>query len=123
MSEHDHQVSLFQWLDVAKAQHPELALAFAIPNGGQRHKAVAAKLKAEGVKPGVPDVFLPVARCGYHGLFIEMKFGKNQQTPAQREWEHKLLMERYMVATCYSWEKARDVILTYITPKASAEAA
>ena len=55
MSEHDEQVLIFKWARLSEGRWPELALLFAIPNGGHRHKAVAAKLKAEGVRAGVPD--------------------------------------------------------------------
>src|SRR5262245_64718583 len=48
-------------------------LCFAIPNGGARDVITAGRLKAEGVRAGVPDVCLPVARAGYHGLFLEVK--------------------------------------------------
>ena len=69
MSEHDEQVALFQWAGYQLGACPELALMFAIPNGGDRHPAVAGKLRDEGVKAGVPDIFLPVPRGKYHGMF------------------------------------------------------
>ena len=72
-SEHEHQKAVIEWAEVKSGQYPELRLLYAIPNGGHRHKAVAAKLKAEGVKPGVPDLCLPVRRGEYSGLYIEMK--------------------------------------------------
>ena len=64
MSEHLHQKALFEWADRMEGAWPELRLMYAIPNGGLRTKAQAGKLKAEGVKPGVPDIHLPVAVCG-----------------------------------------------------------
>ncbi len=63
-TEHVEQVSLMRWAALTKRRRPELALLYAIPNGGDRHKAVAAKLSAEGVKSGVPDLCLPVPRLG-----------------------------------------------------------
>ena len=63
-SEHQEQAALFRWAWFAQVKHPALALLYAIPNGGHRHKAVAARMKAEGVKAGVPDLCLPVARGG-----------------------------------------------------------
>ncbi|MBC3486703.1 VRR-NUC domain-containing protein [Pseudomonas sp. SWRI50] len=48
-------------------------LIYHVPNGGHRIKAVAAKLKGQGVKAGVPDLVLPMARGGYFGLYIEFK--------------------------------------------------
>ena len=49
---------------------------FHIPNGGSRNKLEASNLKKQGVKAGVPDLFLPVGRGSYHGLFIELKSAK-----------------------------------------------
>jgi hypothetical protein len=80
-SEHDEQVNLFHWADIMSPQYPELALLHAIPNGGKRNINVARKLKEEGQKAGVPDICLPVPRGEYHGLYIEMKYGRNKPTP------------------------------------------
>ena len=59
---------------------------FAIPNGGKRNAKEAYFMKRTGVKAGVPDLCVPVAKKGYHGLYIEMKYGKNKPTEAQEEW-------------------------------------
>lgn len=56
------QTCLFRWAALESGAHPELALLHAIPNGGKWSKSEAARMKAAGVKPGVPDMFLPVAR-------------------------------------------------------------
>jgi len=72
-------------------------------------------MRAEGAKAGVPDLSLPVARGGWFGLFIEMKFGRNKTTPAQDWWIEKLRGQRYRVAVCYSFEEARDLILAYLS--------
>ncbi|MBV1928237.1 MAG: VRR-NUC domain-containing protein, partial [Gammaproteobacteria bacterium] len=92
---------------------------FAIPNGGDRHPVVAAKLKAEGVKRGVPDVCLPVVRGGYHGLYIELKKPKDS-TPAgkpteeQIEWLAALGDQGYFAALCVGWDAARKTIVDYL---------
>lgn len=55
---------------------------FAIPNGGHRHPAVAAKLKATGTVSGVPDLFVPA-----WSLWIEMKRSKGGVLSSnQKEW-------------------------------------
>ena len=64
LSEHYEQALVIQFM---RRNYPEV-LIFAIPNGGQRNAATGARLKAEGVVPGVPDLFIPA-----WGLFIEMK--------------------------------------------------
>ena len=87
---------------------------FHIPNGGSRNKIEAAHLKAQGVKAGVPDICLPVPRGKYHGLYIELKYGKNKPTAAQLCWLNNLNMQGYAVAICWGWEKAKDVIIAYL---------
>src|SRR5947209_19235518 len=86
LKEHDIQSLFFLWLRRNEGRHPVLRLFFAVPNGGWRHKGTAIKLKAEGVKPGVPDTCLPVAREGFSGLWIEFKAGRNKLTEFQEEW-------------------------------------
>ena len=114
MSEHLHQKALFEWADRMEGAWPELRLMYAIPNGGLRTKAQAGKLKAEGVKPGVPDIHLPVARCGYHGLYVEMKFGDGNVSPAQRAWHASLKLQGHAVETCWCWDDAADTIAAYL---------
>ena len=117
MSEHDEQVALFNWAMRQECIYPELELFHAIPNGGHRHKATAAKLKAEGVKAGVPDTFLPVARRGFHGLYIEMKFGGNKPTDSQRYWIDNLTDEGYCAVVCNGFMDAKDCLLWYLGEK------
>lgn len=113
-TEHDEQVALFNMAWANRQQYPEARLMFAIPNGGHRHKAVAAKLRAEGVKPGIPDLFLPVARGGYHGLFIEMKAKGGRLRTAQIEMIAALQTQGYHVEVCYGWQEAWEVIVFYL---------
>lgn len=118
MSEHQEQAALFDWARRLEGRHPQLGLMFAIPNGGLRNKIVAAKLKKEGVKAGVLDIFLPVPKiieASYrHGLFIEMKIKPNKPTKNQLYWMGILEAEGYEVAVCYSWIEAKDKIINYL---------
>ena len=93
---------------------PELDLLFHIPNGGSRNKAEAARLKAQGVKAGVCDLFLPVARGRYHGLFIEMKYGKNTATPAQKNFISEVTAQGYLARVAYSFEEATTILEQYL---------
>ena len=114
-SEHGQQTALFAWaaLPETKATCPGIENMFAIPNGGERNLKVASNLKAEGVRAGVADVFLPVARRGLHGLFLEMKFGKNSTTPEQKEFLSNVELQGFATAVCYSFERAKAAILAY----------
>ena len=78
MSEAQEQCELIKWADscVKTNIHPELAMLYAVPNGGRRDKAEAAHLKMQGVKAGVPDLCLAVPKGKYHGLYIELKVEK-----------------------------------------------
>tara|TARA_Y100001963_G_scaffold64170_1_gene89488 strand:+ start:223 stop:594 length:372 start_codon:yes stop_codon:yes gene_type:complete len=113
-SEHTEQVSLFDWCHANKSRHPQLDLIFAIPNGGLRNKAVGKKLKMEGVKAGVPDIFLAVPKGEKHGLFIELKYGTNKPTQTQLDWLQKLRAEGYEAQVCWGFEQARDCINNYL---------
>jgi len=118
MSEHLEQVALFDY-----AGHKWWGeMMFAIPNGGNRHIVTAKKLKAEGVKSGVPDIFLAIPKWTlspnrhiiYTGLFIEMKFGKNKLSENQRGWVARLKYKEYRVAVCYGFDEAKKVIEQYL---------
>ncbi len=93
----------------------------AIPNGGYRDPATAARLKAEGVKAGVPDLFLPVAHwlspsyC-FHGLYIEMKKGNSgRQSKEQIEFEEYCQVEAFRYVVCRNWREAAEAIKEYLT--------
>lgn len=114
MTEAQEQRFLFQWAGLAEKQYPELKLLHHIPNGGKRDARTAANLKKEGVKAGVPDICLPVAKDAYCGLYIELKVGKNKPSIKQKEWIEALKEQGYKVEVCYGWIKAREVIETYL---------
>ena len=63
-SEHEELVALLDGASLMSNQWPELSLLFAVPNAGKRTPATANWLRAEGMKAGVPDLVLPVARGG-----------------------------------------------------------
>lgn len=158
-NEFSDQVALFQWCNVAakfglraaadplsytKRGHAltvmaqgkadavyELSWLYAVKNAGHGDAIRGARSAAEGVKPGVPDLCLPVSRpkasafagpsnCRFHGLYIELKRGKQAGRkdgvvgPEQIKWCEFLKANGYAVAVCYGWEAARDVLLQYL---------
>lgn len=84
-----------------------------IPNGGSRNRIEAANLKKQGVKAGVPDLCFPVPKGKYHGMYIEMKYGKNKTTQSQDKWLELLSKNGYMTAVCYGFDEAKAVIDKY----------
>jgi VRR-NUC domain. len=113
-SEHEEQVRLFEVCKLHEKKYPGLELIHAIPNGGERHAAVAAKLKAEGVKAGVPDIFLPVPKGNAHGLYIELKAIGGSVTDKQRAMMAGLSRQGYACLVCYGWENAWREIEAYM---------
>jgi hypothetical protein len=112
-TEHEEQKSVVKWFDM---QYPALrGRLAAVPNGGQRHIAVAAKLKAEGVRKGFPDMMLLKPVGGYYGLFIELKRIKGGSvSPEQNDWLHWLGSQGFMVAVCKGADEARKTIKCYL---------
>ena len=108
------QSMLFQWCELQKGKYPMLSLLFAIPNGGSRPRLEAINLKKQGLKSGVPDIFLPYANKKYHGLFIELKYGKNKASEKQKEWINKLNEQGYKAVVCNGFDEARNTIEEYL---------
>jgi hypothetical protein len=113
-SEATEQERVINWCRYNASEHPELKLIYHIPNGGSRNQLEAANLKRQGVKAGVPDLTLPVALKGYHGLYIEMKFGKNGTTEKQKWWLEQLEKQGYKTAVCYEADEAIATLKQYI---------
>lgn len=115
-TEHIEQVAVCQWWKGYAAQHkiPE-NLLFAIPNGANKSMASAAKFKREGLRKGVPDLFLAISMKGWHGLFIEMKRVKRSYaSDEQIEVGGLLVKQGYEVYFCLGAEQAIKVIKEYL---------
>ena len=114
-TEEQEQAAVFDWIQIMRNQYPELDLLYHIPNGGIRSKPEAARFKKIGVKPGVPDLFLPVARGGWHGLFIEMKRKHGGRlSEDQAAWIKALEQQHYCAVVCAGAEEACDTIMQYL---------
>ena len=113
-SEATEQEIVINWCEYNSPRHPELKLIYHVPNGGSRNQLEAVNLKRQGVKAGVPDLNLSVALHGFHGLYIEMKFGKNKTTEKQKWWLEQLQKQGYKTAVCYGADEAIDTIKEYL---------
>lgn len=108
------QTWLFQWVSTQENKYPELELLHHIPNGGKRDKRTAEKLKAEGVKAGVPDICLPVARKGYNNLYIELKRIGGKASKEQKQWIDKLNKAGNKAVIKEGWIEAAKTIIDYL---------
>lgn len=112
MTEHEEQKLLIKWFDF---QYGSKYILFAIPNGGQRNLLVAKKLKAEGVRSGVPDLFLAKPNAQYAGIFIEMKKAKGGVVSQnQKEMMIELEKHGYKCVVAHGFEQAKKEIEEYL---------
>uniref|UniRef100_I2Q042 VRR-NUC domain-containing protein n=1 Tax=Desulfovibrio sp. U5L TaxID=596152 RepID=I2Q042_9BACT len=113
-SEHEEQALVVARAEALAPSVPELRMLFAIPNGGHRHKAVAGKLKDEGVRRGVPDLCLAVPCESHHGLWIEMKAAGGRASDEQETWIGALRAQGYRAEVCVGADAAWGVICEYL---------
>jgi hypothetical protein len=117
-TENQEQAALFEWARLSEKRHPELKLLHHIPNGGARDGRTGAVLKRTGVKPGVPDICLPVPLNGFGALYIELKRRAGGCVSVnQKTWLNALKTVGNRAVVCRGWEEARDEILNYLEVK------
>lgn len=91
-----------------------------IPNEGKRSAAYAAQMKRMGLAKGFPDLFIPVAVSGFHGLFIELKRDKKSKAKdTQKAWLEYLNKAGYRATVCRGSEEAMKEIESYFRGKKS----
>ena len=102
-TEHEEQREVVMWF---RRKYAPVRI-FAIPNGGLRSRATAARLKAEGVSPGVPDLFVP-----FYRLWIEMKRTKGGRlSTEQKDWQQYLIDDcGHTWIVCHGAEDAKAQI-------------
>jgi hypothetical protein len=99
LSEHQEQALFVQWF---RRTFPDVRI-FAIPNGGWRSQAQAAKLKVEGVSAGVPDLLIPDGM-----IWVEMKRAKGGTVSAeQKDWHSYLRSIGHVVIVGYGADDAK----------------
>lgn len=125
MSEAKLQMACVEWFDYQFKRHKDML--FAIPNGEIRDKKTVYrkgvahtfsptgnKLKLMGVRKGIPDLMLAVPMRGYHGMFIEMKFGKGTTSPEQKEKIQQLTNNGYFCTVCNDVLVFKNLICNYL---------
>lgn len=114
-TEHQEQVALIDWAElVSISKWPALRWMYAVPNGGVRHFITAVNIKAEGVRPGVPDLVLPFPVFPFHGAYLEMKRRGGSLTPLQVEWRDYLKSQGYAYCMAQGFDEARDFLINYL---------
>ena len=107
------QAKVIAWARANERNYPYLQLLHCSLNGVKMTKAQAGRAIAQGMLSGVPDLFLPVPKNGYHGLFIEMKYGSNKVTENQEKFLQNAANVGFAVSVCYSAQEAIKRIEDY----------
>lgn len=92
----------------------DVRMLFAIPNGGARSKITGAILKAEGVRAGVPDLFVCVPRGGFHGLYLELKSPIGRLRPDQVTFMASATSQGYLCEVSRDFSHATKFIENYL---------
>ena len=112
--EHIEQCQLMAWVGMVAMEHPEIGLLNATFNPGKLTIWKAKYLKAEGAKSGFPDLHLPIARNGYHSLYIEMKSKVGTVSPIQKEVFADLKRHGNCVSIARSAREAAFFLVEYL---------
>ena len=116
-SETTEQQAVIEWAQYAQGRYPGLKNLYHVPNEGKRSKAAAGILKSMGLSSGVPDLILDYPAGIYHGLRIEMKYGKNTPSDEQKKWLLRLQAAGYFVAVVWSANAAIALLTEYMNLK------
>jgi hypothetical protein len=106
------QIRLFCWIRTRPDIEP---YAFSVPNDRKTNRIMGAILKHMGLKPGVSDICVAIPRGPFHGLFIELKFGKNKATQHQLNFIENMRSKGYHALVCVGYMAARAAIEEYLS--------
>jgi len=114
--EHFYQVKVIEWCRKNDHLFPGANLIYSIPNGAAVSGRERGRLVREGMKSGVSDLHLPVAKGGYFGLYVEMKHddGGSVVSDAQTAFLGAVTDEGYLGHICYTGHAAIEVIRDYM---------
>lgn len=108
--EHQHQCAVFEWAALLRHRYPCLKFMYSTLNGERMTIRRAVRASRAGMKRGVPDIVLPVARNGFHGFYAELKAGYNKPTEDQKEYLEFLKSEGYHA----DWYKGSGAVISAI---------
>lgn len=114
LTEHQIQAAFFDYVRALEVQRPIFGLIWANPNGGKRDKRTGAKLKAEGVRRGVPDVTIAIPRWPHPGAFIEFKRPGGKLSREQRRMRIALEAAGHLYSVHFDAVTAIDWLNAYL---------
>lgn len=112
MGEYDEQCAVIDYCDLKGIPCAH------IPNEGRRTAREGARQKRQGLRPGFPDIVIPVARGIYHSLYIELKADNGKPTREQLDWIQRLRAEGMCAYVCVGAGNAIALIDLYMALEA-----
>ncbi len=118
--ERDEQKALVRWM----SYHPVIREFFCKNNNeGKRTPLQTHRLKLEGLRPHVSDIFIYYPNEKYHGLWLEVKRNKKyttseRKTPTwigQEAFQEAVRSVGFAAHFCYGWEDGKGVIERYLS--------
>lgn len=126
-TEHDIQTLIIQWAERHESEYPELKWLYSslngifIPGSPRTRARIINHMKQEGMKKGVSDLCLPVARHDYHGLYIELKRDKDSKIqPEQTKFLEFLIEQGYYGTICIGYQEATETLEWYLSERTTA---
>lgn len=106
------QQHFMQWL---KLQYPSVfEVTASFPNEGRRSFKNASRMKAEGLKKGMPDIGIFYPTSKHHGMFIEFKSAKGRLSETQCYRIELLVALGYYCCVCWTLETAQEEVRKYL---------
>ena len=122
MSEHAAQSLVIEWAQRHEGRWPELRWLHSslngiyIPASAATRARIIRHMQAEGMKKGIPDLFLPVARRGFHGLYMEMKRDNGGEvSKEQKEFLAFAEQQGYYPVVCHGYSEAVEILEWYLS--------
>lgn len=116
--EAQEQALWFKWTEfvhLAPGNHLLRDHCWAVPNGGSRHPTEAARMKAQGITPGIADITIAIPAGKHHGLFIEMKRRGERASSDQLEHIELRRTMGYQALVAQGFDEARIEAIQYLT--------
>jgi len=123
-TEHQIQCAIVEWANIVDSPyvhstkdliHKKIG-DFLIKNAneGKRSWAQGKKMKKEGLKKGVSDLFLAIPASNSAGLWIEVKTIKGKISESQEEWLRLMNFAGYGTALIRSVDEGIKTIKNYL---------
>lgn len=109
------QQAIVKWARFQACTLPELQLLYAVPNGANVSTPNRIRLVAEGLRKGIPDLHLPIARGEFNSLYIEVKTEKGKLSKDQEEMFNQLELFGNKVVIVRSLFQGIHVLTTYLS--------